>query len=1072
MSFTVRNILGISKQEEGPVYLLLLNSFFIGAFIASYDVASTTLFLDSFGEKYLNIAIVFAGMAGIITTYLYVRLQRVMKFSNLALLNFGFTMVSVILITIGLNVSKIEEIVFASFILLGPTNAILILSFYGTISRTFNLKDEKRITGTADQGQMLATTLAFFAIPFLQDTKTILKVAHTEYFFYGSSLAIIFAFLSMFWFNTKYGYLQIENQKAQVKRIKAGFREMFNSRYVFFLMMLVLASVFAFRFVEYSFLSVALVQYPKVNELSNFLAFFGGTLTIFSFITQTIVGDYVIANYGIRVGLLILPILIFVFTIISSLMGTFFGYTVDSATFILFFIFISMSKLFLSTCKDSFEDPILKNLFLPLESAKRFDIQSKIEGVFKEFSGVLAGITITLLGLIQFVELVHFSYFLVIAILGYSYIAYKLYDEYRKTLTNTLYKQKSKQELEKEYEISEILKKELNDNFPKKSIYTLKLLEKIEPFTWESSLENIIENSQNNIKEYAIKRADEQKCFFLKDVLKSYSSIENNTQIKILAKQAIQNLEIVERTAFDKEKLFALIKSRKIEDREVAAKIIYKVYKPEYKSQMLTLLRDTHPKVRISAIMTASRIKDEDFWPVLIENLSSHTYGNVAASSLYNLGEKIIPTLETAFHKTGQNIQTMLRIVQIYGRINGELAIDLLWNKLEYPDKKIVSQALECLSNCGFRPNLDKKIKIKSFLNSEIGNVAWNIASVVEIDKDVKYSNELVWALEEEIIQNYEIIYMLLALIYEPDSIKLVKKNIESGTVEGEVYAIELLDVFLDDDIKPKFFPLLDAKTQEERNQKLQLFYPRNVLDSKTVLLHIINRDFNSLNRWTKACAMFVYAEMPDVKVTNDLIANLFNPDPLLRESSAWVIHKISPSDYEKSSVRLDYKVKKILDNNLFSYNLGEGITANLMFEEVLFLKEVKYFNKIAGQILTFISETTDEIIFKPNEIVISKGTTHSPIFIIREGVIVAKLGNDIIFTKSKQDLVGEAQILESDVAEYDFIATEETFCYRLDKDRFYELMSNNYRMAKEYVKNITQNMDLIESLTEEAVIN
>lgn len=1057
--------LDIEAHELAPVLLLLGNSFFLGLFLVTFDVVTSTLFLDTYGETYLSEAIVLSGVAGIISTYLYVQLQRRMPFATFAILNLLVVTIFVAALTFGLELTSEKRLIFLGFIVLGPMNAVLILGFYGIVSRSFNLKDEKRITFTVDQGQMIATTIAFFAIPVIQN-----YIHDTRHLMFISTASIIGALVLIIWFSVQYGSYSrdLAKTKPKIEVVKMSF--MLKNRYIFFLGLLLFFSVMATRFVEYSFFSLSVQKYPDAKDLANFLAYYGATLTLFSFIVQTFIGDRIINMYGVKVSLLILPILLLIFTALSSAIGSLFGYTIDATSFILFFLMISMSKLFLSTTKDTFEDPIIKNFFLPFDAKIRYDIQSKIEGVFKEFSGLIAGVAITLLGYLHFFELIHYSYFLVLVFAGYAFACIRLYAEYRNTLTDTLVKQQGTEEI-RDYEITEVLKREARSLEPDKKIFTLKLMEKIEPLLLQNSIGEVMKDNSEVIREYAIKRIDELKIIGNKDKIRLSAETESSPVIRKLALDALYNLNEAETMIVSSQRVMKNLKSRVPEEREYGAMVLSKNYKPEYLLPLISLMRDSNPKVRLAAIISAGKIKTHELWPVLLENLSSPTFGNAAASAFCAIGSEALPSLETAFHRTGQNLQAMIRIVQIFGRIGGEESIELLWNKLDFPDKKIVSQALLCLSTCGYKPEGEREIRIKNFLEREIGNAAWNIAALSELDREVKNTKYLVQALEEEIEHNNDIIYMLLSLIYDPQSIRLVKENLESGTVEGTVYALELMDVFLGDDIQPLFFPLVEDITQEERNERLQQYFPRETLSSMEVLLHIINRDYNSINRWTKACALYVFPYMPGAKVKDDLVANLFNPDPLMRETAAWAINEISPKAYDIFTNRLDEKVKKLLDANIFSYNMNSELSKNLMVEEILFLKEIAHFSKIPGLILSYIAESTDELIFKKGNVILAKGENgSSPFFLIRHGKVkvVAEEGNEIE-SKTKYGMIGEMLVLDSDVNNYVFSAEEDTFCYRLDKDKFYELMSNNYEMAREYLNKLTEFVEFVKITNETA---
>ena len=140
------------------------------------------------------------------------------------------------------------------------------------------------------------------------------------------------------------------------------------------------------------------------------------------------------------------------------------------------------------------------------------------------------------------------------------------------------------------------------------------------------------------------------------------------------------------------DKLLKLGKSVKQADRMLAAKLLRKMISQKTIFILLELLRDADPKVRNEAILTARKVKRPETWPVLIDMLTSPVYSNQASAALKEAGVPALQVLDTAFYKSGQTDQVMLKIVQIIGHIGGEEAWKLLWKKSDYPDKRIVKQ--------------------------------------------------------------------------------------------------------------------------------------------------------------------------------------------------------------------------------------------------------------------------------------------------------------------------------------------------------------------------------------------
>src|SRR5690606_30552958 len=298
-----------------------------------------------------------------------------------------------------------------------------------------------------------------------------------------------------------------------------------------------------------------------------------------------------------------------------------------------------------------------------------------------------------------------------------------------------------------------------------------------------------------------------------------------------------------------------------------AAKLLRKLVSQKTIFILLELLRDADPKVRFEALFTARKTRRIETWPVLIEMLSSPLYGHHAAAALKAAGDRVLTTLEAAFHKSGQSDLVMLRIVQIIGRIGGDQALQLLWRKADYPDKRIVKQILYSLRFINYRAQGREIRNVIDLLDMEISKTMWNLAALDELPDEPAF-RFLREALHEEISQNHDQITMLLSILYDPQSVELVRENIDSDDPDSIAFALELLDLFVDAELKPKLLPLLDDTSTENKLRQLQIHYPRERYTPIQVINYLLNRDFNLNNRWTKACAIHASAFMADFRVS------------------------------------------------------------------------------------------------------------------------------------------------------------------------------------------------------------
>jgi ATP:ADP antiporter, AAA family len=123
-----------------------------------------------------------------------------------------------------------------------------------------------------------------------------------------------------------------------------------------------------------------------------------------------------------------------------------------------------------------------------------------------------------------------------------------------------------------------------------------------------------------------------------------------------------------------------------------------------------------------------------------------------------------------------------------------------------------------------------------------------------------------------------------------------------------------LLDVLLTEDLKNRIIPLFDDISDQDKIKRLQVFYPHMLGDFNDVIKQIINKEFNQINRWSKTLALYWVGINKDKNMLYELIANLFNPDPLIRDTSAWSLYQIDPQYYEENVPRIGKERKMELD--------------------------------------------------------------------------------------------------------------------------------------------------------------
>jgi hypothetical protein len=1041
----------LKTNEQRQVVLMLCTGFFIGVFISTYQVTADSLFLNRLGQ-YLDKAFLLAGGLGIITTSLFTTFQNWVRFNLLVLISISLIFVFTVTVYVLLHSGHPEwemPLLFTLYCMTGPITAVLLLSFWGIFGRLFNFRQSKRIIGWIDTGQLVAAIVATFSIPF-----TTKIIPDTTNYLLICALSILACFVLMVVISSQFSLAKNDPREfGKAIRKETSLRRMFANPYIVLLASFLMVSMITYVFNQYAFQEIVREQYPTERELTNFNAFFTGSVYGLSLLMQTFVNSRIIGNYGLRVSLFILPIVVGIFSLGSLVTGTFMGFDKQEspAGFVFFFLFIAISRMFNWTLRDSLENPVFKLFFIPLDNRIRFNAQTKVEGLVNEGARFITGLLIFLFAFMPFFKVIHITVLLLILVGIYFLVVNRMYVGYRSQIKAKLESSDFQQDkLEKGFaKVTSRLEEMLSVPLSSKAVFSFKLLEKINAANIPSWVNTLMKNGDESTRGYAQERMNEIKGLSVSDkyVIRIDESKAAQAEKKVISRSDLQMI-IENGGDITKSRIQKLCRSANPDDRHYAAELLLHTSKDECSAFLLELLFDSEPKVRNTAIKTSIKKSNTEVINALIDNLGNPVYSNPAMNALVLIGVTTLPSLESAFYRSAQTTQVMLRIIQVMGRIGGQRSKEMLWGKIDYPNKVIVSQVLLSLGECGFKAGVSQVTRIKYAIEADIADIRWNLSAIQEIG-DEGFADQIKKSLRWEIQNDIEHIYMLLAMLYDTRSIQLVKENIDSGTSEGITYAVELLDVFLSDQLKQRVIPVLDDLTDGERIGKLDDFYPRVKLDAKLVLKFMINRDFTQANRWTKACILFQIGtqRMEDFKL--DLIAQLFNPDQLIREIAAWALFQIDQNDYYQNTPRLGPALRKELDD-LILYSRKMTV-----FEKVLFFQRIPVFENITGITLSYLADISTEIrLPKGESLTLDEMRNNDFYVIVRGSVQLFQRGEKVALFREGQ-FVGEMLSVPNYLNTNIIVAQTDLAALKFNKDQFYELLADNVNMSERILEYI-----------------
>jgi len=390
----------ITQDEFIKVSLMVLQSFFLGFFIYYYFSVINGLFTATFPIQKLPLAYIHSGLFGFLLTNIFIKLQKKIKLSYLQIGLYATIIIYMLLYLWLFSSENIDFhfysfksfkpfIIYVGFILFFPISTLLILGIGNMMLKLFDLKQGKRFFPIISSGEVLSSALAFISIP------GILSLFSEDDTEKGTivifSLAIIFLFaagLMQLYFNFKYKTLINQNTQKAKSNNTPSFKSIIKNKYYLNIIFLILISTVVFYIINITFLKETKNEYKSSNEIIRFFGFFYFVYKLLEFVLKTFFSGKLLTNYGIKTGLFILPIVIFIFTLlsISSLVFEF-----DSE---ITFLMIILNMLFLLVLKRAFEDSAIKLLFQPMDSSSKLILQSIGLGNTSQISIIISGLII------------------------------------------------------------------------------------------------------------------------------------------------------------------------------------------------------------------------------------------------------------------------------------------------------------------------------------------------------------------------------------------------------------------------------------------------------------------------------------------------------------------------------------------------------------------------------------------------------------------------------------------------------------------------------------------------------
>ena len=912
----LRTLLGNETQEESGVSVLLTQSVFLGFFLGAFDISAYSILLSTFDEKIMARGYIISGFAGLILTSLFYRFQKQIKFKFFSVISLSALAALTFILWIAFVFFPSDRLVFILFILFGPVNILTIICFRGTVERLFTQKQLKRLSLLNETGMVAGVIAISFAIPVMMSFKLHsynILLAGAAFVFTGTVIQVILG--------TKFNLAGTDaNPPPEVDEKRKRFITVFfEDRYFRLILLFAALSVIVAFFIQYSFMAVTRQQYSSAEEMATFLGLFTGITLIIILVLKRLGFEYLLYNYGMRTCLIISPVIIAILSFIVVVIGFLTGISPSAiGGFVLFFIFLLFSQLFSRTLKDFVESPSLKVIFHPFEQNLRPGLNNLMSGSFNEIMVIFSGLILTVLGLFGFFRLLHFNILLFGVSMAWLFVSFRLYREYRKSLLSD--RAKAVQRVSESTTLAD------HSNF--RSRFSAEINFHSDYFrliTGDFSVPDKISNIwyYKGIIEYANSNRD----INLLPVLKK---IANN---KGLAEEIRSNAAEVA--------AFLKVQAESVEDYEKiseSVKALSGTRRPQT-TEILRLLRNNLPESKRLAIHMIGKFRLSDLLPEVCACLSISGLTKDAFEVLKTFGQDAEDQLIRFYVVSSGNTEVCKTILRLLADTTSSDTISFLFSRLWSNSRQLKELTVKLLISSKFTPSEEEKQRMVILASEVIGTITWNLSAKMSLADEHDYF--LLDKINIEINRWTEFLFSILSVIYGLGYVARIRELLECGTKESISYAAELMNLE-GSELIPKLISLFDIASDKEKLDNLIHYFPGEIFNHRNLREDMINRDYNLISIWTKACVLRSIDKIESKEMTESVAALLFSPEEIIQEESANLIGRSNPEIYLSVSGRIPGSISKRV-NEIIN---GNADRKGFLYEKIKLLSI--YFKGIA----------------------------------------------------------------------------------------------------------------------------
>lgn len=1049
-------LFNIRRGEGRTSSLMLLHAFFMGIATVFFETAASALFLTSYDKGAIPIAYIGAAIVSTLTGIAYSRLRDRLTFWGLMGATLLFLFVTVLGFRIGLTFSEAAWIAFGLFVWYRVLSILTDLEYWAVASRIYDVRQSKRLFSFIGSGEVVARIVGSFSIPL------VVGLVGVPNLIFISAVGLLLCLLVVILLQK---HSRDEEQEAPSgpagSEPSAGFaqiREMFGKPYVALIFALAIAGVFGKYFVDFAFLQQMQTRYSDAANLAGFFGIFSGVTQLANLFMRVFISGRVLNRWGIRAGLLILPVAHLACTIAIVVTGLTGG---SGDLLVVFWLAIANQGIY-KVFKHPFDNPSVKVLYQPLSKAERLTTQIVNEVIVSPITiGVAGGIMLLFSAVVEFDPVV-FAWVMVVTFAGWIVVAVRAFREYGTALVAAIRRRVLDDVV---FEVGDetslaVIRERLASPNTGDVIFALSLLEKSGSRELEPALRAAAEHASPEVRRHVFETAGRARLRgFLNRLEDGAFAGAESPRVR---EAAIESLALVgdadrrERVASllesgsighrraalrgllasgdpffadrARETLWRDSKSSDLARRKIAAEVIGRAGGPQENELVFALLDDPEADVRRAAIESSVGRKDIALLEAVSRHLDDARLAGPAMSVIVAAGDPGVNVLSRYLRDPGVDRVARIRAVRALGKIGTRDAALALRARVDEADEPVRSRILAELVAMRFRVEPEEVDVIESRMRTEARGAAWRLGVVDDLPEREEFAL-LRRAILSEVDQAKRRLFDLAALAGHGDVVRRARDIYFGESRERRAYAVEIVDLRLDDGLKRWLLPFVEDLPRHVRRERFRREFALEPRPAAERVVELATGSAELASDWTRIAALHVVGEQLMTSALPQLRALRGRPSAAA------------------TSDALDRALRKLGDATYTS----TGETAKVMYstvERVIILKSVPVFAAASEQLLAEVASVLEEVEFEAGDVIFEKGDPGTSMFIIVRGRVRVYDGDRTIVHLGERDVFGELAALDPEPRSASISAAEATQLFRLDREPLYEVMADHVEIA------------------------